>query len=238
MGNVIYFNDHARTSLEEPKKSGRIFSRGMPVSFSIWKTRTSGTPRSTQRVTVDLSTEHLRAKSECRSPFSASNIVSDFIISGESCTTHNASQGVLLRNPLTTKGPGVGILAGMSKKPAAKPQSAPLSEIFPAKQPARPHYLGRLMELRSLTNADLIKDLGVDKSQLSRWLDDDKPSTPGRKWARELGQYFAVPPDNEFVDIFVDPDVDWMYRLLRGKSAEERNRARTLLEAAFPAKRA
>lgn len=95
------------------------------------------------------------------------------------------------------------------------------------------------MELRNITRSQMIEDLqGLDKSLLSRWLDEDDPSTPGRDWSRKLGEYFAVPPDHEPVDIFADPDVDWLARLLRGRSAEEKARIKAMIEAAFPAKRA
>lgn len=233
MAEIIRFprgKRHAR-AFSATKKSGRIFSFGIPVSLSIWKTRTSGTPRSTQRVTVDLSTEHLRAKSACLRPFSANRRVSDLIISAESsCTTHNPSQGSGLRKPLTTEGAGIGMLAAMS----AKSQKRPVEQIYAGRQPRRPHYIAKLMERRSLTRADLIEKLEVDKSQLSRWLDEDKPSTPSSKWAKKLGLYFRVTEDDDLVDIFADPDVDWMTRFFRGRSNDEIERMKTLLEAAFP----
>jgi hypothetical protein len=79
---------------------------------------------------------------------------------------------------------------------------------------------------------------GLDKSLLSRWLAEDNPSTPSPVWATKLGQYFAVAPDYEPVDIFSDPDVDWISRLLRGRSSEEKDRIKDMIEAALFIRRA
>lgn len=219
---------HARTS-STVKKSGLIFSRGMPVSFSIWKTRTKGTPRSTQRVTVDLSTEHFRAKSECLSPFSASNSVSGFVMVEDSCTTNNVCQTDKLRKPLTTDGVGIGILGAM---PKSQKRGNP-AKIYGGRQPRRPHYLAILMERYGVTRPELIEAIGVDKSLISRWLDEDKPSTPSPEWADKLGEFFGKGHDP--VDIFADPNVDWIARLLRGHSQRDIDRAKAILEAALPA---
>lgn len=239
-GNVITFPvgeaAHGRTSSE--KISGRISSRGMPVKLSTSRTRLGGTPRSIQRETVLLLTEQPRAKSRCLKPRSASNVESDLLMEADSCTTNNAGQVGTLRNLLTTDQSRIGMLAPMKKR-QSKPVEAPLEEIFQKRQPRRPHYVGRLMELRNLTRSQMIEDLaGLDKSILSRWLDEADPSTPGKMWTKKLGEYFAVPPDYEPVDIFADPDIDWLYRLLRNRSAEEKDRIRAMIEAAFPVKRA
>jgi hypothetical protein len=92
------------------------------------------------------------------------------------------------------------------------------------------------MEIQGTDRSDLVDTLGVDKSLLSRWLDEDKPSTPSPQWARKLGEYFGKGHDP--VDIFADPDVDWMSRLLQGRSADEIERIKAMIEAAFPARRA
>lgn len=237
MGTIVCLKGrrHALTSSE--KISGRISSRGMPVTRSTSLTRSGGTPRSAQRDTVLLLTEHPTAKSRCFSPRSANNTESDLLIADEGCTTNNTSQQQQLRNSLTTEVPPIGILATMPKR-SAKPSERPLVEIYPKRQPRRPHYLGRLMELRSVSRRQMIEDMaGLDKSLLSRWLDKNDPSTPGRDWAEKLSQYFAVAPDFDPVDIFTDPDLDWLARLLRGRSAEEKDRIKAMIEAAFPVRR-
>ncbi len=117
-----------------------------------------------------------------------------------------------------------------------KPRKSDLMRIYQNRQPRRPHYLAQLMERHGVTRADIIEAIEVDKSLLSRWLDEDKPSTPSLEWSRKLGEFFGKGSDP--VDIFANPDVDWMSRLLQGRSADEISRIKAMIEAAFPAKRA
>lgn len=138
----------------------------------------------------------------------------------------------MLRKSLTTVQERIGILATMPPKP----HKSHLMRIYQNRQPRRPHYLAPLMERYNVSRQDIIEAIEVDKSLLSRWLDESKPSTPSPDWARKLGEFFGKGHDP--VDIFSDPDVDWMSRLLQGRSADEIERIKAMIEAAFPAKRA
>lgn len=91
------------------------------------------------------------------------------------------------------------------------------------------------MDRRNVTRRQLIEELGVDKGLVSKWLDEERPSTPGPEWAERLGQFFAVAPD-DFVDIFVDPDLDRLQSLLRDRSRDEMERIIQGLETLFPRK--
>jgi hypothetical protein len=94
------------------------------------------------------------------------------------------------------------------------------------------------MARHNVSRGKLIEDLGVDKGQLSRWLDEQKPSTPSPDWAKRLGHYFAVSDDpDDFVDIFSDPDVARFQRMTRGMTDAEVDRMMTTLEAAYLAKK-
>jgi len=127
----------------------------------------------------------------------------------------------------------------MSRTPHNKPGGAVMAEIFAKRQVRRPHYLAKLMARHNVSRGKLVEDLGVDKSQLSRWLDEERPATPSPAWAKKLGQYFAVGPDeDDIVDIFADPDVQRFQRMVRGRDPEEVDRMLATLEAAFPLKRA
>lgn len=124
---------------------------------------------------------------------------------------------------------------GMDKK-RQKP-SAP-TEIFAGRQPRRPHYLAKIMDRANKQRADLIEDLGVDKGQLSRWLDEDRPTTPSLAWAKRLGRYFAVTDDpDDFVDIFTDPDLTRFQKITRGLPDDEVDRMLTSIEAGYSAGR-
>jgi hypothetical protein len=86
------------------------------------------------------------------------------------------------------------------------------------------------MERRRIKRADLIEAIGVDKGMVSRWLDDEKPTTPGPEWASKLNAYFGGEGDP--VDIFQHPDDDWFSRMVRNNSEEQVRRAIQILEAA------
>ena len=109
---------------------------------------------------------------------------------------------------------------GMSDEPA---------EIHRSKQPRRPHYLKEWMERRNLRPVDLVNDLGVDKSNVSKWLTG---ASPGTVWQDRLRDYFGAGDEG----IFRHPDDDWMARFLTGRPPDEIERIKTTLEAAFPRK--
>lgn len=160
--------------------------------------------------------------------------MSDWFMGEISCTTHNNSQGPRLRKSLTTNGSGIGILATMQKS-HSKRQKVPFTAIYDRRQPKRPHYLAEIMEWKDVERATIIEELGVDKSLVSRWLDENNPSTPGKVWARKLGIFFASgPEEDDFVDIFTDPAVARFRRLTTGRSQEEIERMLASMEAAFP----
>lgn len=116
---------------------------------------------------------------------------------------------------------------------------AATAAIYAKRQVRRPHYLAKLMARQNIERGKLIEDLGVDKSQISRWLDDEKPATPSPAWAEKLGRYFAVSDDpDDFVDIFADPDMARFQKMTRHMSDDEVDRMLTTLEAAYRARKA
>lgn len=125
-------------------------------------------------------------------------------------------------------GGGIDKLATMSRMPRAPDPAV----IYAKRQSRRPHYLARLMDKYGASRADLIESLEVDKGLLSRWLSEDKPTTPSPGWAKKLGEYFGKGHDP--VDIFADPDVDWIARRLRGRAPAEIDRIIAIIDAALP----
>lgn len=143
-----------------------------------------------------------------------------------------------LRKSLTTDAVRISILAAMPRTPQRKPGGTVMAELYAKRQVRRPHYLAKLMARHNVTRAKLVEDLGVDKSQLSRWLDEQRPATPSPAWAQELGRYFAVSDDpDDFIDIFSDPDMARFQKMTRGMSDVEVDRMLTTLEAAYLAKK-
>lgn len=117
----------------------------------------------------------------------------------------------------------------MAKKTLTNPQGIP--QIYGRRQPKRPHYLREWVERRNFkTDAAFAKEIGADKGVVSRWLDEDNPTTPGKDWQEKLGVFFGDEADP--VDIFRHPDDDWFARLIRTNSDEKIAQAKRLLEAA------
>jgi transcriptional regulator with XRE-family HTH domain len=92
----------------------------------------------------------------------------------------------------------------------------------------RLHYIAEWAERRHLRQADIVREIGVDKSNVSRWFSGALPSEEN---IRALAALFEL---DEPAALFRHPDEDWMARLLRGRSTEERERAKQMLELAFP----
>ena len=104
-----------------------------------------------------------------------------------------------------------------------------VTKIHPSKQPRRPHFIRQWADKRNLSQADLAREIGADKSLVSRWYDG---ASPGSDWQEKLAAYFDCEPDG----LFRDPDEDWMARFLKNKSPDDRERAKAILIAAFPDK--
>jgi transcriptional regulator with XRE-family HTH domain len=104
-------------------------------------------------------------------------------------------------------------------------------KIHSGKTPIRSHYIAEWAEKRAMTQADLVRALGADKSTVSRWFDGVIPSS---QYLEALAGYLGA---EDVPALFRHPDDDWMLRLLREHlNPEERERAKTLLKAAFPAR--
>ena len=105
-------------------------------------------------------------------------------------------------------------------------------DIHRSKQPRRPHFIQDWAERRGYgTQAELGKALGADKGVVSRWYDG---ATPGEEWQAKLVALFhCEEPDG----IFRHPDDDWLAKFFRDRSADEIDRMKQMLEAAFPPKK-
>lgn len=103
------------------------------------------------------------------------------------------------------------------------------SRIHALKQPRRPHFIKEWAERRNLSQADLARELGADKSLVSRWFNG---STPGVDWQERLSALFHCDPDA----LFRHPNDDWMRRFFDGRSDEEIEHIRRSLEITFPKK--
>lgn len=105
------------------------------------------------------------------------------------------------------------------------------TRIHADKPSRRLHFLIEWAELRSLTQADISRELDVDKSSVSRWF---AGSVPTEKHLFPLAGLLGF--EDEPAALFRHPDDDWLARFFRGRDQEERARIRQTLEAAFPRK--
>lgn len=118
----------------------------------------------------------------------------------------------------------------MRKKPV---NTHGLATIYGKRQPRRPHYLREWVERREFeTDAAFAEAVGADKSVVSRWLDEDNPSTPGPEWQLKLGIFFGDQDDP--ADIFRHPDDDWIAKFFRDRRPEEIEHIKKSMETTFP----
>jgi len=94
----------------------------------------------------------------------------------------------------------------------------------------RKHYIPEWAEKRGLIQADIVRETGADKATVSRWFSGNMPQD---HYLDALVGYLELDDRDA---LFRHPDDDWMARFLRGRSDEEKERIRTMLEAAFPLK--
>lgn len=113
---------------------------------------------------------------------------------------------------------------GITKAPQTE-----VTEIYGRRQPKRPHYLREWVERRNYkTDAAFAKEIGADKGVVSRWLDEENPTTPGKDWQEKLGIFFGGEQDP--IDIFQHPDEDWFSRMVRANTQDKIEQAKQLLE--------
>jgi transcriptional regulator with XRE-family HTH domain len=103
---------------------------------------------------------------------------------------------------------------------------SPMNSTPKGKQPRRPHFIPEWAERRGLTQVELANLLGADKSVISRWY---AGATPGEEWQSKLADLFVC--DRE--GLFRHPDEEWLTKFFRNRSADDVQRMKTMLEAAF-----
>lgn len=96
------------------------------------------------------------------------------------------------------------------------------------KQPRRPHFIPEWAEHRGYTSQAALSDAsGADKGLVNRWY---KGSSPGVEWQIKLAELFHCEPES----LFRHPDDDWLSRFFKDRDAQEVERIKAMLEAAFP----
>ena len=109
---------------------------------------------------------------------------------------------------------------------------AQVTRIHAAKTPHRMHYIPEWSEKRGIKQADIVRQmpagLEVDKSSVSRWFRGKLPSE------RHLIALAALLELEEVAALFRSPEDDWLMRLFRHRTEEEKARIAQLVEIAVP----
>lgn len=114
---------------------------------------------------------------------------------------------------------------------------ASVSRIHPGKQPVRRHFLNEWLEAKGMKPMDLLDALNdpdrmsdlpiIDKSQVYRWLKGQLPQAAQQK---RIAQAIGQEPE----DLLRHPIDDWLAKFFSDRTREEAERAKKMLEAAFP----
>lgn len=105
-----------------------------------------------------------------------------------------------------------------------------ITRIHSSKKPVRLHYIVEWAAKRGMRQTDIVRKTGVDKSTVSRWFKGTLPSEDHLFVLKELFQL------DEVASLFRDPEDDWLARLFRNRSEEERQRIIKVIEISFPPK--
>jgi transcriptional regulator with XRE-family HTH domain len=104
---------------------------------------------------------------------------------------------------------------------------AQLSKIHGNKTPIRLHFIVEWAERRGLRQTDIVNELEVDKGQVSRWFGGQLPQASNLE---RLAALFEIEPNM----LFRHPDEDWLAEFFKSRSEQEQQRAKQMLEIAFP----
>lgn len=107
-----------------------------------------------------------------------------------------------------------------------------VTRIHTDKRPRRIHYIPEWAEKRGFKQADIVRELGADKATVSRWFSGQLPQD---KWLEPLAMFLRA---RSVQALFTHPDDDWLAEFFEERSVEERRRAISILENAFPKRRA
>lgn len=104
---------------------------------------------------------------------------------------------------------------------------AKISRIHADKTPIRIHFIKEWIDHRRLSQADVVRDLGVNKGTVSKWCSGELPSEDNLLL---LATFLHVDPPV----LFRHPEDDWLSHFFRNRSEEELQRMVTALRASFP----
>lgn len=126
---------------------------------------------------------------------------------------------------------GLAVWLRMKQPKSSPPAMAPNNPEYPEqlKQGRRPHYIPDWATSAGMSQADLARAVGADKSNVSNWFSG---TTPQEGWQKKLADLFDTTPEG----LFRHPDEAWFAEFFSGRPRDEIDRMKATLSAAFPKK--
>lgn len=100
------------------------------------------------------------------------------------------------------------------------------TRIHTDKDPVRIHFIVEWAEKRHLKQADIVREIGADKSLVSRWFDG---TVPKNEYLEKLAALF----ETDIHGLFRHPDDDWLTKFFHDKTEEQREKAIAMLKLFF-----
>lgn len=104
--------------------------------------------------------------------------------------------------------------------------------IHASKTPPRIHYIKEWIEHRRVSRVDVAGAAGVSPSTVTKWC--NKQAMPTNDNLVAIAAFLEIEPN----DLFHDPADDWIARLFKERTSEEKDRIAATIEVAFPPKKA
>lgn len=101
-----------------------------------------------------------------------------------------------------------------------------ITEIHSGKTPVRYHFIPEWAAKRNLSQSDVAREIGADKSLVSRWWNGMLPKPD---YLERLAALFGT----DVHGLFRDPEEDWLARFFRDKSEAQREQAIEMLKVLF-----
>jgi transcriptional regulator with XRE-family HTH domain len=96
------------------------------------------------------------------------------------------------------------------------------------KSDRRRHFIPEWAAKRGVKQADIVREIGADKGAVYRWFADGV--IPTEKYLKPLADFLDA---DEVVDLFRHPDDDWMAKMFRDKTEQQKEAAIRMLNLFF-----
>lgn len=105
-----------------------------------------------------------------------------------------------------------------------------VTQIHKGKTPRNIHFIVEWAEKRGLRQADIVEQIGVDKSLVSRWF---KGTMPKADYLDKIAALMST----DVQGLMRHPDDDWLAKFFLDKTEEQKQKAIDMLKLMFDAKR-